>query len=79
LLPLGGHRRRAPAGEDHSHLSVHHLGGQSRQSIVFIPSKSILDGDISALDVADFTQASPECCQQARTLLLLLRPSRYRS
>src|SRR5262245_5191046 len=53
---------------DHRHLTAYQIGCEVAQSVGLVLRPAILDHDILALDVADFTNALPECGQKACTI-----------
>src|SRR5213083_1904346 len=53
---------------DHRHLTAYQIGCEVGQSVVLVLRPAILDRHILALDVADFTNALPECGQKACTI-----------
>src|SRR5215510_10732919 len=53
---------------DHRHLTAYQIGCEVGQYVVLVLRPAILDHNISALDVAGFTKALPECGQIACTI-----------
>src|SRR6516165_3813563 len=87
-----GQRRRFTAGRcNYVYRSPHEIRRHLWQSIILATREAIFDGHVLALDVAVFRQASQECCDEVRRVLLrsgakipdnrhrrLLRPRRDR-
>jgi hypothetical protein len=51
---------------DHGHLSTHQISGQGWQSLVVALGPSILYADVLSLDVASFSQPTPQCRPSVR-------------
>ena len=59
-------RRISASRYDHLHLTTNQIGRQRRQTFVLSFRPAILDGNVSILDIADFTQALVEGAHELR-------------
>src|SRR5262249_50283952 len=72
-LPRRQRRRSATSRDNHARLTTDQFGRQRRQSIVLALRPAIFDGQVSALDIAGFTQPIAE---HAQTVAKRIRPFR---